>query len=372
MADCKYSRRSFLGTLTAGALGVAASDSFTQHADSQVFAEEGATNAQREVIGDPRVRGPFPILSTPFLESGEVDYETLADQAKFVDWCESPGMIWPQAGDAVDLLTMDEKMQGMEVLAATMKERKTALCLGVQGKDIDEMLVYAKKAEELEPTAIISRPPDDGKTEEDLADYWRALMKVVNRPVIIQTSGGTKYKGPAPSLELLIQLGKESPYFGYVKEESAPIEARMQKLVAAKPDIKRVFSAMGGHAWLYQLRLGTEGLITERAPFADVLAAVWRNYQAGDVLAAADAYSKLVLMLNMRESIGGNSLRGFTLYIWQKRGVFKNRLSREYGPNSSIPEKPIISDFKLNDFQIAELDMRFEAMKPYLKECGWK
>ncbi|MBP5622825.1 MAG: dihydrodipicolinate synthase family protein [Thermoguttaceae bacterium] len=367
MIDGRLSRRNFLGTLTAGALGVAASDSFTRNGDPRVFADEFATNAQREVIGDPRVRGPFPILSTPFLESGEVDYETLAKQAEFVASRDCSGMIWPQAGDAVDLLTMDEKLQGMEVLAATMKGRKTALCLGVQGKDIDEMLVYAKKAEELESTAIISRPPDDGKTEEDLAEYWRALMKVVNRPVIIQTSGGTKYKGPAPSLELLIQLGKESPYFGYVKEESAPIEARMQQLVAAKPDIKRVFSAMGGHAWLYQLRIGTEGLITERAPYADVLMAIWNNYESGNFVVAADAYSKLLLMLNMRQSIGGNELRGYSLYIWQKRGVFKNRLSREYGPGNSIPEKPIVSEFKLSEMQIAELDMRFEAMKPYLK-----
>lgn len=35
---------------------------------------------------DPLVRGPFPILSTPFTETGAVDYEVLADQARFVDW----------------------------------------------------------------------------------------------------------------------------------------------------------------------------------------------------------------------------------------------------------------------------------------------
>ena len=281
-------------------------------------------------------------------------------------------MIWPQAGDAVDLLTKEEKMRGMEVLAETARGRKTALCLGVQGKNIDDMLDYARKAEEVEPTAIISRPPDDGKTEDDLREYWRALMKVVNRPVIIQTSGGTKYKGPAPSVELLIELGKESPYFGYVKEESSPIEARMRRLIAAKPAIKRVFSAMGGFAWLHQLRIGTEGLVTERAPYADVLAAVWRNYESGNLVVAADAFSKLMLMLNLRETIPGNDLRGFSLYIWQKRGVFKNRLSREYGPNNSVPEKPVVSEFKLNDEQIAELDLRFEAMKPYLKEGSWK
>ena len=77
-------------------------------------------------------------------------------------------------------------------------------------------------------------------------------------PVIIQTSGGTAYKGPAPSVKLLIELAHESPYFGYVKEETSPIVTRMKELVAAKPTIKRVFSAMGGFGWLYQAarRLG--------------------------------------------------------------------------------------------------------------------
>ena len=370
-----FSRRNFLSALTAGTLGVAASELFSTtccDAAPSADATNVAPKREREIIGDPRVRGPFPILSTPFFETGEIDYETLADEVKFVDWCECPGMIWPQAGDAVDLLTKEEKLRGMEILSATARGRKSALCLGVQGKNTDDMLDYARKAEEVEPTAIISRPPDDGKTEDDLREYWRALMKVVKRPVIIQTSGGTAYKGPAPSVELLIDLAKESPYFGYVKEESSPIEARMRRLLAAKPTIKRVFSAMGGFAWLHQCRIGSEGLITERAPFADVLAAVWRNYDAGNLVVAADAFSKLMLMLNLRETIPGNNLRGFSLYIWQKRGVFKNRLSRNYGPNNSVPEKPVVSEFKLDDEQIAELDLRFEAMKPYLKEGEWK
>ena len=96
---------------------------------------------------DPRVRGPFPILSTPFTETGAVDYEVLANEARFVDWGGCPGMIWPQSGDSVDLLTMEEKLRGMEVLAEASRGLKTALCLGVQGRDTEEMLVYARHAE---------------------------------------------------------------------------------------------------------------------------------------------------------------------------------------------------------------------------------
>ncbi|MBU4459415.1 MAG: hypothetical protein KJ579_02515, partial [Verrucomicrobia bacterium] len=235
----------------------------------------------------------------------------LARQARFVDACGSPGMIWPQSGDSVDLLTTEEKLRGMEVLAEATWGLRCALCLGVQGKDTEEMLVFAKHGEKLAPAAIISRPPDSGRTEDDLRQYWRALAAVAKRPVIIQTSGGVAYKGPAPSVKLLIELARESPYFGYVKEETSPIVPRMKELVAAKPAIKRVFSAMGGFGWLYQARVGSEGLITERAVYADLLARIWELMQSGsdpDVL--QDVFSKLLLMLNLRETIPGNQLRG--------------------------------------------------------------
>jgi dihydrodipicolinate synthase/N-acetylneuraminate lyase len=320
------------------------------------------------VLGDPRVRGPFPILSTPFTEAGAVDYETLARQARFVDWCGSPGMIWPQSGDSVDLLTADEKLRGMEVLAEETRGRRSALCLGVQGKDTEEMLAFARHVERLAPAAIISRPPDSGKTEEDLRQYWRALAAVARRPVIIQTSGGTTYKGPAPSVKLLIELARESPHFGYVKEESSPVLPRMKELVAAKPAIRRVFSAMGGFGWLHQARAGTEGLITERAAYADLLAYIWERMQSGsDPAALQDAFSKLLLMLNLRETISGNQLRGYHLYVWKKRGVFKNLLSREYGPKGAIPAAPVLVEQKLSGEDVEEIESRFAALKPYLR-----
>ena len=56
----------------------------------------------------------------------------------------------------VDLLTTDEKLRGMEVLAKAARGLRTSLCLGVQGKDTADMLIFAKHAEKLAPAAIIS------------------------------------------------------------------------------------------------------------------------------------------------------------------------------------------------------------------------
>ena len=330
--------------------------------------EHGASLFADTVTADPKIQGPFPILSTPFTESGEVDFDVLANEARFVNWCGCPGMIWPQSGDSIDLLTTEEKLRGMEVLATTSRDFHTALCLGVQGKDTAEMLAFAEHAEKLAPAAIISRPPDSGKTQDDMRQYWHALAAVVKRPVIIQTTGGVVYKGPSPSPELLIELAKESPYFGYVKEEAGGVISRMRALLAARPPIRRVFGARGGFGWLHELHLGAEGLITERAVYADLLTRIWELHQSGsDPAAMRDAYSKFLLMANIERTVPGGGLRGFQLYLWKKRGVFKNMISRHYGPGRTIPESPKYSELKLSAEDIAEIDFRFEALKPYLK-----
>ena len=278
-------------------------------------------------------------------------------------------MIWPQSTDSIDLLTQDEKLEGMEVLAKTVRNlHTTALCLGVQGKDTDDMLTYAKHAEKLAPAAIISRPPDSGRTQDDMRQYWRALASVVTkRPVILQTTGtGACYKGPAPSVELMVELAEEFPNFGYVKEEAGNVITRIRELLASR-SIRRVYSARGGFGWLYESRLGTEGLITERMAYADLLAYAWKLMQSGkDPVALKDAYSKFTLMLNLNHT-HGSALRGSHLHILKMRGVFRNTVSRHYGSKYSIPNKPIVREHKLSETAIAELEWRFESLKPYLK-----
>jgi 1-pyrroline-4-hydroxy-2-carboxylate deaminase len=182
-----------------------------------------ASQAATVTSGDAKIQGLFLIPSTPYTSSGAVSYEDLATEAKFMDWCGVNGIVWPQATETVAFLTKKEKFKGMEVLTKANQGLKTVLCLGVNGKDTEEMLEFARHAESLAPAAIVSRPPDSGTSQQDILDYYRALGKVVKRPVIIQTTGGYKYKGPPPSVETIEQLASEFPWFGYVKEETSPL-----------------------------------------------------------------------------------------------------------------------------------------------------
>ena len=339
--------------------------------------------AKADGKGNSKMRGPFPILSTPYTESGEVDYQTLANEAKFVSKCGC-NMIWPQSNDAIDLLSTEEKFKGMEAIAHALQNSKSTVAFGCNGKDTADMVEYVKYVETLADKykntniAIIARPADNTKTQNDVKKDFLELQKHTARPTIIQTVN-LSCNIKSIDVDLLIDLAKQNPkVFGYIKEETGnaiECNARMAKEIAAKPIIHTVYSAWGGWQWLYQSRrIGSEGIITERAVYADLLAYIWERMENGDVDGTlSDAFAKLLLAFNFTYySKGGtlSHLRGAHLYVGQKRGIFKNRISREYALQKGkqvIPSKPIISNFEMTQLQMDEIDTCLECLSPYFK-----
>jgi 4-hydroxy-tetrahydrodipicolinate synthase len=296
------------------------------------------------------MRGAFMILTTPFTASGAVDWDDLVREVDFCDRCGVHGLVWPQGSSGVRFLSKEERLRGLEVLAKAARGRKPALVLGVQGRDTAEMLEYARAAEVLVPDALIAMPPTTGKNLDDYAAYFRALAGVTRRPVIVQTSGGAP--SLAPSVDLIVSLAREFPHLGYVKEESQPLVARMKDELRQRPTMKAVFGANLGANWLYEMRLGLDGVITGNAMYADVMARMWTLHEQGHDEPLRDLFSKFLLMRNLSEQVPG-----VDLYIMRKRGIFKTAVHRsERGPR--------VLEFSSDE--IAEIEYRFAALKPYL------
>lgn len=291
------------------------------------------------------------ILSTPFTVSGVVDWEDLAREAEFVDRCGAHGMVWPQGSSGVAFLSKDERLRGMELLAKTMRGKRAVLGLGVQGKDVDEMMEYARRAEEMAPDCFIAMPPSTGRSQQDYREYFRALARTTTRPVIMQTSGGAR--DLAPSVELMVELAREFPHMAYIKEESNPTVERMLAEVQQRPPLRGVFGANFAQGWLYEMRLGLDGVITGNAMYADLMANLWNLHEQGKPEHARDAFSKFLLMRNAAQQIPGADL-----YVMKKRGVFKTAAARREGGK--------VSEARLSPEAVAEIDFRFAAIEPYL------
>jgi 4-hydroxy-tetrahydrodipicolinate synthase len=307
--------------------------------------------------GAKPMRGVFIILDTPFTATGEVDWDDLGREAAFVDRGGCNGIVWPQGSSGVTTLTKNERVRGMKLLAKAAQDTRLTLVLGVQGKDTSEMLEYAERAEALGTDAMIAMPPTSGTSMEDYRAYFRALAGATKHPVIIQTSGGAK--NLVPSTDLIIELASEFPHVAYVKEESDPLIPRMEAELKARPTMKGVFGASLGTGWLYELRLGLDGIITGMGMYADLMGRIWALHEQGRHDDVRDAYSKFLLMRNLNEAIPGTDL-----YIMKKRGVFKTTVRRTTAPTSTAPAN--VTEFKPTPVELEEIEFRFAALKAYL------
>lgn len=348
----------------------------------EIGAWSGYLSASAGRPSENRLKGPFLIASTPYLEDGSVDYDALVAEAKYMDEAGCTGVIWPQSNDSIDLLTHEEKFEGIRRLAEASKEfRNAVLTIGVSGTNTAEMLELAADAERIAdgipvPIVLAARPPTDATTEAEVREYYEALGKAAKRPVIIQTFVSDAC--PAPSVEFLRELSERFPkVYGYIKEESEGQRANERQAAerGMKPPIKTVFSAWGGWQWLYQFRqCGTEGLVSERPAYAPLVARIWSLMEDGDPDGRLmEAYAVYRYMIDQR-AIPGGSLRGYSLYYLKKLGLFKTTLSRTY-LKSKVTESGTfgeghgwkLEDISLTDAQRAELDANFEAMNRFLE-----
>ena len=294
------------------------------------------------------MRGAFMILSTPYTAAGEVDYDELAGEVDFCDRCGIEGLVWPQNSSEQRYLSQAERLRGFDVLARAARGRAPALVLGVQADDTAGMLEYARHAEALEPDAMIAIPPRTAASLDDFRSYYAALCDVTDRPVFVQTSGGAP--DIEPTVEFLVSLAREFPQCGYVKEEHAPVQERMLALAEHRSNpIKTILGAGFGRAWAYEMRLGTDGVMTGGVMYADIYAGMWDLHLQGRHDEVRDLNGTLLQMLNLDSLIPG-----VRLYVLRKRGLFKTLKSRR-------------GEYSFTRAQIDEMEHRFAALEPHLR-----
>ena len=315
----------------------------------------------------PKLEGPFPLLLTPWTEDARVDIPVLLKEAEYVEAAGAGGMIWPSAGERAEILAAGDYEAGLEALVARSVEKGreflARIAAVVSGADAAQGVEQAAAVERLAKKhgaelVVLARPADDCADQESILAYYHALAAATEQTVIVQTFNG---KSPQPSVETLVELAREHPNFGYVKEESPGLQVneRMERLLRRR-EIKGVFSGWGGKGWVFQgTRIGTCGVISQRAEYAPLFVEVWNRIRAGADAsdpALARAFSAYLYMANLGDIFStwqDGEMRGPHLYVLERLGIFRNRLSRENG-------KAV--EWRMTEKEKAEVDARLEYL----------
>jgi 4-hydroxy-tetrahydrodipicolinate synthase len=271
-----------------------------------------------------RLEGIFPIMQTPFTETGGLDLETLAHEVQFLHRIGVQGMTWPQMASEWPQLTFDERLAGAEAIVRADKAldsaTRPAVVIGVQANDIETAVKYARHADKISPEAIIAIPLNQGKDEALQMEYYSAIGEACSRPLIVQTVGQM-------SVDLVLRMANKIPTLRYAKDEAGATLPRLSEYAKRGQIMRGVFSGKHGPTFLDELARGACGNMPA-AGFADLYVASWKAWMAGKRDEAMDVFSKTLLLIMDAQAYGVPGQK----YILELRGVFSNSKCRRTEP----------------------------------------
>lgn len=263
-----------------------------------------------------RLKGIFPIMQTPFTDSGSLDLETLDREVQFLHRIGVQGMTWPQMASEWPTLTFDERLAGAERIVRANRaldaRTRPAVVIGVQAADIDTAVKYARHADQLAPDAIIAIPLDGGKNEARQMEYYAAIGAASSVPLIVQTVGDM-------SVDLVLRMAERIPTLRYAKDEAGVTLPRLDEYRKRGQMLDGIFTGKHGPTFIDDLSRGAVGNMPA-AGFADLYVAAWQAWEAGKQDAALDAFSHTLLLISDAQAYGVAGQK----YILQLRGVFPN------------------------------------------------
>ena len=302
-----------------------------------------------------RLQGVLPIVQTPFLDSDEIDFATLA---KEVEWGLSHGIDGLGTGMVSELLklTAAERQALAEQLVQHTAGRAPVF-MGVGSESSRQALDYARAAEQAGCDAVMATPPISGRANEaGLISYFRTLADGVNVPVIVQDASG--YVGQSIPMRvytmLLDRYGPEKILF---KPEASPVGPNLSALRDATGGAARIFEGSGGIFLIDSFRRGIAGTMPGME-VVDGIVAVWQALAGGDEAFAYRAAHPIGAMVALQLQAGLDGFLAIEKHLLIKRGLFPS--ARRRGPYN----------WELDAETAAEVERLFDQLQIVLAETG--
>ncbi|MCC7499426.1 MAG: dihydrodipicolinate synthase family protein [Bryobacterales bacterium] len=292
----------------------------------------------------PHLEGIFIIMQTPFLETLEIDEDSLRKEADYLVRCGVHGMVWPAGAGETSSISHAERLRYSKSVVEAVKGR-TPVLIGVHGANKFEAAEYARHAEKIGADGIHALGQTDGTTDiQILTEYFTAIASASKLPLSIQVSS------PAMTPEFLIALAGKLPTFKIAKEEASPVPWNVTKYVERAKGRLIPMTGGGGLNLMNEMQRGSGGTMAG-AGFADLQVSIWEWYHQGRKKEARDLFMKFLMMAVLERETG------FVLQkeILRRRGIFKTVTMRN------------TRKFRMDAGDLKELDAIMEIARPYFK-----
>jgi dihydrodipicolinate synthase/N-acetylneuraminate lyase len=223
------------------------------------------------------IHGIVPIIPTPFLESGEIDLDSLGSEIRFAAAAGACAACLPAYASEFYKLTDHERQL---VVAEAVKAAAGKIPIVGQANH-----PYAKNAARLAravqdagaSAVSVAAPRIFPLTEDDLFRYYETILRAIDVPLVMQDFNPG---GPTVGADFLIKLNRAYPHFRYIKLEESLMATKVAGMVAATGGKVGVIEGWGGMYIIELMEAGVSGVMPGLA-VADLLVAVQHLMEAG-------------------------------------------------------------------------------------------
>lgn len=296
----------------------------------------------------PSLAGVWPVFQTPYHEDESIDFATLEREIAWLFERGADGVVMAMVSEVLRL-SSDERRQLAEAACRFAPPGHAIISVGAESSRSAEEL--ARHAEGGGARALMAVPPVmTAAGEDELAVYFRRILRAVEVPVIVQDASG--YVGRPIPLSLYARLLDEFGDRVYFKPEATPIGPRLSALRDATGGRARVFEGTGGLWLVDSFRRGIVGTIPG-ADLIDAVVALWRALKANDQPRVDRISLPLVSLVSLQSSL--DAFLAIEKHLLVRQGVLRNTIVR--GPVG----------YKLDDETRAEVDRLFDLLASAVK-----
>jgi 4-hydroxy-tetrahydrodipicolinate synthase len=273
------------------------------------------------------LEGVYPIVPTPFLDRGEIDYPSIARLVEFMAPKGVQGLAILGALGEGHKLTDEERTEVIARYRALLP-KQMGLVVGVRAAATDPAMTMVRRARELGADAILLGPHNVQK-DAPLLEYYHQVSEAAQIPCIVHDYPAVT--GITMTVALISRIFETSSHIQYIKLEDPPTGMKMQALAEhAGPGLK-VFGALGGMYALEELELGAVGIMTGFV-YAELLVRLFEMVRNHQWKRAAEHFYDFLPLNRWEFQPGiGVSLRKQVL---KRLGVFSSAKVRHPGPDA--------------------------------------
>jgi 4-hydroxy-tetrahydrodipicolinate synthase len=271
-----------------------------------------------------KLSGIYPIVPTPFDETGKVDGESIEKLSGFLVERQVQGLaILGVMGEAQKL--NDREREEVTQLFRQALPKEQALVVGVSAAGTDPAAGAARVAVELGADALLVGPPPV-QNDEVIFTYYQRVAEAAGVPVVLHDYPAST--GILLSPALIARLYGEIENVKYIKLEDPPTGPKIDRVRKLAGEELGIFGALGGMYVFEELDRGAIGIMTGLA-YPEFLVQILERYRDGDMDSAASIFYDILPLIRFEFQPGlGVSLRK---HIMVRRGVFRTATVRHPG-----------------------------------------